>query len=415
MDAPTIIGWDVGGAHVKAARLQGGALVDVVQWPCPLWQGLPQLQQVLDQAQQRWPDLAQCQHAVTMTGEMVDCFAHREDGVSRIAGCLAQRLPAPRFYTHDSGWCDAQQAAALWPQIASANWLATASHCARVLATSSATSSTASSAQTLASTSATTRPQNEGVLIDIGSTTTDLVAFRHGQVLTAQRSDVQRLASGELVYQGVVRTPLCALAQRVPWRGVLHNVMNEFFATTADIYRLTGELAPEHDQHPSADGAPKDTPATHARLARMVGLDARDGTPADWLAFAHAWRAAQVAELRGQLRRVLAAHSLGPQAVVVAAGCGAFLVADVCQEVMLNVNNRIGYGALAVADADADADAAAAALTRAAGVHPNTEAWAAVAAPAVAVALLWRNTPRNAQRNTPRSAPQNQLQRAGAA
>ena len=33
-------------------------------------------------------------------------------------------------------------------------------------------------------------------------------------------------------------------------RGRTLNVMNEFFATTADVYRLTGELDPAHDQQP---------------------------------------------------------------------------------------------------------------------------------------------------------------------
>ena len=83
--------------------------------------------------------------------------------------------------------------------------------------------------------------------MDIGSTTTDLIAFKDARVLSHSRTDAQRLATGELVYQGVVRTPLCALAQRIDWRGTPHNVMNEFFATTADVYRLTGELDPAHD------------------------------------------------------------------------------------------------------------------------------------------------------------------------
>ena len=103
-----------------------------------------------------------------------------------------------------------------------------------------------------------------GLLVDIGSTTTDLIAFHGGVVPTTSRSDAQRLASGELVYQGVVRTPLCALARRIGWRGEQLNVMNEFFATTADVYRLTGELDPAHDQQPSADHAAKDQAATCA-------------------------------------------------------------------------------------------------------------------------------------------------------
>ncbi len=341
MHRPDIIGWDVGGAHVKAARLRHGRLADVVQWPCPLWLGLGQLEQVLEQAGARWPDLCACSHAVTMTGEMVDCFEQREDGVRRIAAVLARRLGAPQFYTHDTTWCAADQVGERWQQIASANWLASASHSAQRL------------------------PAAEGVLVDIGSTTTDVVAFRHGQVLTTARSDTQRLASGELVYHGVVRTPLCALARRVQWRGVEHNVMNEFFATTADVYRLTGELMPEHDQQPSADGAAKDLAHTHARLGRMVGVDARDGSADEWLALARNWRAAQVAELRGQLHRVVAAHRLGAQALAVTAGCGAFLVPELLPDGWACV----GYGS-------AVAPAAAA------------SAWVGVAAPAVAVAVL---------------------------
>ena len=99
-----VVGWDIGGAHVKAALLRGGAVLDAAQWPCPLWQGLDHLEHVLAQARSRWPVLGEHAHAVTMTGEMVDLFAHREDGVQRIAGLLAGHLPGPRFFAGDGGW-----------------------------------------------------------------------------------------------------------------------------------------------------------------------------------------------------------------------------------------------------------------------------------------------------------------------
>jgi (4-(4-[2-(gamma-L-glutamylamino)ethyl]phenoxymethyl)furan-2-yl)methanamine synthase len=338
-----VIGWAIGGAHVKAARWQRGELADAAQWPCPLWQGMQHLERALAAAAQRWPDLARQHHAVTMTGEMVDLFLHREDGVRRIAGLLAGLLPARRFFAGDAGWCPAERAAAMWRHIASANWLATASHAAKALAPA------------------------QGVLVDIGSATTDLVAFAQGRVLTTSRSDAQRLAQSELVYQGVVRTPLCAVAQRIGWRGEQLNVMNEFFATSADVYRPTGELDPAHDQHPSADDAAKDLPATHARLARMIGLDARDGSADEWLAFAHAWRQAQCAGLREQFARVCAAHRLGRGAVLVATGCGAFLVPELLPG---------GWRCLAYAQD----------VVRVG--RPEVAAWAQVAAPAVAVAAL---------------------------
>ncbi len=365
----SLIGWDVGGAHVKACLMQHGEVQDVVQWACPLWQGLAQLAPVLQAARERWPGLDAAQHAVTMTGEMADLFANREDGVTRIAAELARSLADPvpmargsapasvHFFAGDAGWCGVADVAAQWQAIASANWLATARHAALRF--------------------------GDGLMVDIGSTTTDLIAFGGGRVVTGQRTDAQRLASGELVYQGVVRTPLCALAQRIEWRGRPHNVMNEFFATVADVYRLTGELKPEHDLYPSADSAAKDLPATRQRLARMVGLDERDGTADEWLRFARSWRSAQVAAIGGQLRRVIAAHRLGPDAVVVSAGCGDFLVGEVLASARAGSKDP-SPGRIAAYGRDVARVAA----------HPSAgrgavEAWAQVGAPCVAVATLF--------------------------
>jgi (4-(4-[2-(gamma-L-glutamylamino)ethyl]phenoxymethyl)furan-2-yl)methanamine synthase len=343
---PTVVGWDVGGAHLKGALLRAGEVLDAAQWACPLWQGTDALVAALAAARARWPDLDAHRHAVTMTGEMVDLFAHREDGVRRIAAMLHDALPAPRFYAGDAGWCDAAGAGAAWAQIASANWLATTRHAARVL------------------------EGDAGLLVDVGSTTTDLVAFRAGRVLTDSRSDAQRLERGELVYQGVVRTPLCALAQRIAWRSTEMNVMNEWFATSADVYRITGELDPAHDQQASADHAAKDVAGSQARLARMIGLDARDGSAADWLAFAHTWRAQQLALLRDELARQIAAHALHAGSVLVSAGCGTFLAAELTPPRW----RHIAYGRDLVRIA--------------AGAPRATQGWVQVCATSVAVAAL---------------------------
>ena len=354
MSPPEVYGWDVGGAHVKACRTAAGRVFDVVQWPCPLWQGLEHLDRVLQTARQRWPQLHEGTHAVTMTGEMADLFADREDGVRRIVAHLAQAL-APgglHFFAGDAGWCDAGDAASQWDAIASANWLATARHAAQA-------------------------NRGDSVLVDIGSTTTDLIALRGGRVLTGARSDADRLASGELVYQGVVRTPLCALAPRIGWRGRPLNVMNEFFATVADVYRLTGELDPAHDLQPSADNAGKDLPATRQRLARMIGLDARDGSAQEWLDFARAWRACQVQEIGAQLERVLALHGLGRDTRVVSAGCGDFLVPDLATQAGLD--QGLAYGSQVAPLAPG---------------RPDLSAWAQVCAPCIAVASLLQEEPR---------------------
>jgi probable H4MPT-linked C1 transfer pathway protein len=344
-----VIGWDVGGAHLKACWLRAGRVRDVAQWACPLWQGLEHLDAALTLARSRWPLAMAGAHAVTMSGEMVDLFADRADGVRLISRTLADRLPGPvQLYAGPQRWVHPAQAADHWPSIASANWLACAQHAATRL--------------------------GRGLLIDIGSTTTDVIAFDQGRVLGGSVSDRDRLATGELVCQGVVRTPLCALAPRTVFQGQTLNVMNEWFATTADVYRLTGELDPAHDQQPTADGADKSLPATRARLARLIGCDARDGSEADWLAFARGWRRRQCDEIASQVRRVLARHDRRPADAgrVVAAGCGAFLVPAVLE--------RHGGPVLDYGRDVAPIDAA----------RPETlAAWARVCAPGVAVAALW--------------------------
>ncbi len=352
------IGWDVGGAHLKACRVEAGRVREVAQWPCALWQGLPQLDAALAQAHARWPDLAAgapAAHAVTMTGEMVDLFTDRATGVRRLAAHLAEALgPGLRLYAGAGRGDPALGGSARWVApsaagrhagaLASANWRATGEWLAGRF--------------------------DEALLVDIGSTTSDLIPLRGGRLAAAGTSDAERLVSGELVYQGVVRTPLCALTQRLVFRGQATGVMNEWFATTADVYRLMGRLDPAHDQQPTADQAGKDLPATRQRLARMVGRDATDADDADWLDLARQWAAAQHTSLAAALERVAQAAGLGPAAPVVTAGCGDFLAADL-------------------------AAAARRPVCRFADVLPWAEGgtaqradWAQVGAPAVALALL---------------------------
>ena len=71
-----VIGWDLGGAHLKAVVLDEHAAVrHVLQRPCPLWQGLDRLMSAFEQICRFLTPGISCIHAVTMTGELVDLFA----------------------------------------------------------------------------------------------------------------------------------------------------------------------------------------------------------------------------------------------------------------------------------------------------------------------------------------------------
>ncbi|EKS67406.1 MULTISPECIES: hydantoinase/oxoprolinase family protein [Caballeronia] len=345
-DAP-VFGWDVGGAHVKVSMAtRAGVLADVAQWACPLWQGMAHLERAIDAMFERWPAAADpaARHAVTMTGEMVDLFADRAEGVRALTRALAQRLgPRTMFFAGDAGWLARSACAEHWRKVASANWLATAQWVAACLP--------------------------DALLVDIGSTTTDIIPIVGRRVVARGTSDAERLVSGELVYQGVVRTPLCGLAHRIAFRGEHAGVMNEWFATTADVYRLTGELWPEHDQHPSADNGPKTQAASRVRIARMIGRDAADASDAEWRRFAQGWRREQLRALETNLARVVAQDAALAAAPIVGAGCGRFLAAALARQ---EARSYVDFARLAGIDGD---DA-----TRA--------EWVSTCAPSVAVALL---------------------------
>ncbi len=301
MATDAVLGWDVGGAHLKAARLEAdGRVSGVWQEYCPLWRGMDHLDSAIDSI---LGDMnpTPVRHGVTMTGEMTDLFADRTDGVHTLVDILCRRLGAEkvRFYAGADGWLNAGSARLRPQRVASANWHATAALVAARL--------------------------GEALLVDIGSTTSDLIPVRGRQVATTSDSDADRLAAGELVYSGAVRTPLMALADSAPVQGRWIPLMAEHFATSADIYRILGWLPEGADLQDSADGGAKTPAASRVRLARMVGRDA-DELPEDTWSELAAWFAdAQLEKITRAARLVLSRGLLPAGAPVVTAGVGAFL------------------------------------------------------------------------------------------
>ena len=313
------IGWDIGGAHLKAAALEGGRIVAVAQEPCPLWLGLEHFHQAAKAILQAWQPAPQCRHAVTMTGDLVDLFANREEGVFGLLQSLGSHVPAAdiRVFAGSVGFLPAEAVRPEnVPAIASANWLATGYYAATATA--------------------------QGLLIDIGSTTTDFLVLRRGEVLTLGLTDYERMSHGELVYSGVVRTTLMALADRAPFRGEWIGVMAEHFATTADVYRLTGEL-PEHaDQSATADGKDKSLAASARRIARLLGRDLESADSAAWRRLAGYFRERQLARLLDACQRHTSRGLLETQAPFIGAGVGRFLVQELAR--------RLGHPYLDFAD-----------------------------------------------------------------
>src|SRR6202162_5137974 len=122
----SVVGWDIGGAHLKAARAEDGRIVDAVQGASPLRLGLEALAQAFAQAR---PKMGEADHHVcTMTGELADTFASRSEGVERLAAAAVRALaPGPiALYAGRAGFIAPQAAVRHVDDIASANWHSTA-------------------------------------------------------------------------------------------------------------------------------------------------------------------------------------------------------------------------------------------------------------------------------------------------
>lgn len=298
-----VIGWDLGGAHLKAARVErSGSVESALQLPCPLWQDVASLTRSLAEADSIMGRAEV--HAVTMTGEMADVFSSRGEGVAHLVTAMERQFPDARlrYYAGSDGFVEGQQAVGAAGRVASANWRASAALVAI--------------------------QAREALLVDIGSTTTDLVPIHRGQVCAFGDDDAGRLRGGELVYCGVVRTPVFAVVSEAPFDGEWVPLMAEVFATTADIHRLTGQLPGGADQLPAADGGEKTLDGSARRLARMVGRDAASRPLTAWRRLA-AWLArAQARQLEDACERLLSRVGLPDQAPLIGAGVGRFLVAE---------------------------------------------------------------------------------------
>jgi probable H4MPT-linked C1 transfer pathway protein len=304
-----ISGWDIGGAHLKAALTDSqGRIVVCTQVLCPLWQGLEQLRQAFSQMRIQLGGTGSLA-AITMTGELTDFFKDRDEGVISILECALQHFADIPVYVFagEQGFISLEQASKHTKAIASANYLATSQLAACYW--------------------------NQGLLLDIGSTTSDLIPCKDGIPCPQGKNDQTRLMSGELIYSGVIRTPLMALAQQAPLGGSWMRLAAENFATTADIYHLLGWLSKNADLHPSADHQGKYPEDCARRLARMVGADSQQGSLYTWRELASYFAEQQCQQLTKAIFQVLSRVELVPEAPIIGAGIGRFLAIECARRI----------------------------------------------------------------------------------
>jgi probable H4MPT-linked C1 transfer pathway protein len=294
-----VIGWDIGGANVKAALVTvGGGRTEVrtVSRAFEIWKDRTALHGVLKSVAADLP-VAEAT-AVTMTAELSDVFRTKREGVAFVLDAVGAISPSPlAVFTTDGAFLSAAEAVSRPLEVAASNWMATALLVARHVP--------------------------EALLVDIGSTTTDVVPIQGGRVLAHGRTDPERLLAGELVYTGVVRTNVAAIVDRLPLWGGQCPVAAEYFAVSGDVHVLLGHLDPVAYTGSTPDGRAPDAAGAAERLARVVCADAEMLSAREIESLARAVADAQVRQVAMALEQVGGRFSA--RLPVIATGLGAFL------------------------------------------------------------------------------------------
>lgn len=296
---------DIGGANIKAAHSGGSARTI----PFELWKRPEELPRVLEAMAGVFPPFDRL--AMTMTAELCDCYATKVEGVSEVVGATLSLAPQEsiRVWSTQGRFLSVSEVLRNPEEAAAANWLALAMVAGRFA-----------------------RP-GAGILIDVGTTTTDLIPLRDGKPVPRGRTDTERLRTGELVYAGVRRTPFCAVAHELPWRGAMTGVAAELFATTLDVYLTLGRIAEDEDDTLTADGRPATKEGARGRLARMVGADSESFTDGDARELAEAADMVLTSRLISAALRGCAI--VGRPESAIACGSGGFLAARVAEVVVV--------------------------------------------------------------------------------
>lgn len=274
------IGIDVGGANLKIITKTGLHI-----HYCPLWKKAP-IQDIMK---------SYCSEtevaAVVMSGELADCFSDKNTGISHIVKEINAVFKEAYFYGTDGLFHQEPVR-----ELAAANWLVSADYLKE--------------------------RYPDAILVDIGSTTTDIIPLGEFTNLKYQ-TDLARLQHGFLLYTGILRTPVYAVTKFVHVGMNKTPISSEFFATTADAWLLSGKINKNLFICDTADGAGKTFLDCSRRLARIVCCDLIELSSDQIVAMASEIVEKQIEFICSSVKNI---QKLYPTDTIITAGIGAPLL-----------------------------------------------------------------------------------------
>lgn len=210
---------------------------------------------------------------VSMTAELVDAYRTKKEGVMDVAKKSKDIFDVPVGFVGLDGIVNFEDLEKNPLQAAAANWIATAPIAAKI--------------------------EPNCIMIDTGSTTTDIIPIKNGKECAKGISDLERLKTGELVYSGTLRTNVASIVDKVPLDGSWVRVASELFAITADVHTVLGNIKNEDYSCNTPDGAGKSVEECMRRISRVVcgDMDVLDPEDVEKIAgFIHRMQVQKVSE-----------------------------------------------------------------------------------------------------------------------
>lgn len=301
-----IVGWDIGAANVKAAwvsQVPDSVQVRVASLPYEIWKEKERLPEVLQEIlglvveEGLLPDAM----GIATTAELSDVFATKREGVLFVFESMQKcfrHIPCHAFNLSGK-FISLNEAMDRPLEFAASNWLASAQWLARKFPNS--------------------------LIVDVGSTTADILPVLAGKVSTSGFTDMARLACGELVFTGALRTNLAAIVQTVPVAGRMCRVASEYFAIAGDVHLILGNLKLRDYTCSTPDGRTPSMESARRRLARIVCADTEMLADSEIDAIAWYVNHRQVQQICDGINQVISKYPLLRNHPVISVGMGAFL------------------------------------------------------------------------------------------
>lgn len=293
-----VAGFDIGGANTDLAIVDFDNEeinnIEVAYEYLPMWSNNDDLSEVLVNLIEKICSVDEIDFVgISMTAELVDAYDTKKDGVLDIVKKCEDTFDCPIGYVTLDGIVKKGELEKNPLNAAAANWIAT------------------SQIATLINPNC--------IFIDTGSTTTDIIPIKEGKECAQGKSDFERLATGELVYTGTLRTNLATFVDKIPLNGKNYRVASELFAQTADVYMVLDLISEDDYICDTFDGEGKSKIDCMRRIARLVCADMDMLTEQDIVKISNFIHKAQVAQIADGLNQVQKREDLD---LVVTTGLG---------------------------------------------------------------------------------------------